>query len=398
MSGGPALSALGLEALTNLRGQGVRSLLALLGIVIGAAAIVALTNLGHLARVETMKRFEQMGIDMLVLRALPTGPGPARLDRFAIEGLPGTDGDVAEATPLAMGRTDVRVLDRLRSATDDFMVVGVTPALFRVAGLTPGAGRILTPLDACVPVAVAGQRAATSLPEGSTPLVPGDRISLSGYVYTIVGVLDPAPVEALSPVDYDTSFLVPLDCARRVLPAGDPTIALVRMNAGVDPDRAGPRVAAALATNSARLNVRSAREMIAAMNRQTALISRLLAGIGGISLVVGGIGVLNVMLMSVLERRREIGVRAALGATPAEIRNMFAIEAAVLSIVGGVLGAALGMGVTFALAALSTWQYTVTWWIPLLGPGIAGLVGGVFGLYPAFAAARVDPIEALRAE
>ena len=398
MRAGPPPAALALEALTNLRGQGARSLLALLGIVIGAAAIVALTNLGHVAQAETLKRFEQMGVDMLVLRGIPAGEGPVRLDRETIERLPASDPDVVEATPLAIGRDGVRPLNRRQVAEEDAMIVAVTPAIFQVAGLDVARGRALGPFDACVPVAVAGSVVARDLTAGQAVLEPGERLSLAGYVFTLVGVLEPAPLEALSPVDYDRSILIPLSCARRALAAGDPTVALVRLQPEADPDRSGPRLAAALGNATATVTVRSAREMIVAMKRQTGLIARLLAGIGGISLVVGGIGVLNVMLMSVMERRREIGLRAALGATPADIRTLFAIEAAILSLGGGMLGAALGMSVTVLFSLLSGWDYVAAWWIPVLGPAVAVLVGGAFGFYPAFAAARVDPIEALRAE
>ena len=135
-----------------------------------------------------------------------------------------------------------------------------------------------------------------------------------------------------------------------------------------------------------------------AMNEQKAVHSRLLAGIGSISLLVGGIGVMNVMLMSVMERRREIGVRMAVGARRRDIRLMFLLESAMLAVCGGALGAAVGVAVTAVIASVSGWDFAVAWWTLPLGPGVAGLVGVAFGLYPAMAASRLDPIEALRAE
>ena len=124
----------------------------------------------------------------------------------------------------------------------------------------------------------------------------------------------------------------------------------------------------------------------------------MLAAIGGISLLVGGIGVMNVMLMSVMERRREIGLRAAIGATPRDLRAMFVIEAGVLALAGGVAGALLGIVSAWLIARGSGWNFSLALYVLPLGPGVAGMVGLAFGLYPAITASRLDPIEALRAE
>ena len=134
------------------------------------------------------------------------------------------------------------------------------------------------------------------------------------------------------------------------------------------------------------------------MKAQAAVQSRLLAAIGGISLLVGGIGVMNVMLMTVMERRREIGLRAAIGARPRDIRLMFLVEGVILSVGGGALGAALGVAATAVVARLSNWTFDVALWVLPLGPGMAAVVGLAFGLYPAIAASRVHPVEALRAD
>ena len=393
---GVSLLALTGAALANLRRHARRSLLALLGVVIGSAAIIALLNLGHIAQLETLKRFEQMGVDMLQVRAAPAGTsGETPLfDRAAIEALALSDREVIKAVPLAMGREPVR----LGGLSADAVILAAPPALFDLAGLIPAQGRRLVSVDACGLVAVAGAGLARDLSAPAAPLAPGARVVVGDYGYTIVGVLPDMMLQALNPADYNRTLIIPLSCAQRVLESAHPSSALVRLQPEADPGAAGARIAQALTTRSARANVRSARELIAAMNRQKAVFANLLAGIGAISLLVGGVGVLNVMLMTVMERRREIGLRAALGATPADIRRLFLIEAALLSVAGGALGAIVGVAATALIGALSGWGFAVALWVLPLGPGMAGIIGVVFGAYPAMAASRIDPIEALRAD
>ncbi|MCL6483471.1 MAG: FtsX-like permease family protein, partial [Janthinobacterium lividum] len=124
--------------------------------------------------------------------------------------------------------------------------------------------------------------------------------------------------------------------------------------------------------------------------------SYLLAGLGGISLLVGGVGVMNVMLMNVSERRREIGVRMALGARPRDIRNLFLLETATLSVAGALLGALLGLIVSYSFTRISGWKFTLVPESLLLGCGSSLLIGLFFGLYPAISAARLQPVQALR--
>ena len=270
--------------------------------------------------------------------------------------------------------------------------------MFALAGLNPVRGRGLVAMDDCGLVAVAGAGLARDLSTPAAPLAPGARVLVGDYGYTIVGVLPEMMLQTLNPADYNTTLIIPLSCAQRVLESARPSSALVRLRPEADPGAVGARISQALVTPSARPNVRSARELIEAMNRQKAVFANLLAGIGAISLLVGGVGVLNVMLMTVMERRREIGLRAALGATPADIRRLFLIEAAMLSIAGGALGAIVGVASTALIGMLSGWGFAIAFWVLPLGPGMAGVIGVLFGAYPAVAASRIDPIEALRAD
>jgi putative ABC transport system permease protein len=132
------------------------------------------------------------------------------------------------------------------------------------------------------------------------------------------------------------------------------------------------------------------------MEDQSVILSVFLGLIGGVSLIVGGIGVMNIMLVSVRERRREIGIRMAVGAKRYDIGALFLIEAVMLSVIGGLLGVMMGILITYVLAVIWHWSFTLSLWPPLAGFSVSVLVGIFFGFYPAYQAARLDPIEALR--
>ena len=208
----------------------------------------------------------------------------------------------------------------------------------------------------------------------------------------MIGVLAPVPYTALDPADFNDAVLIPLSGARRVMSPADPATALMRLRPGADVKATGERVSKALANAGAELQVTSARDLIREMNAQKAIHSRLLTAVGAISLLVGGIGVMNVMLMGVMERRKEIGLRAAIGATPAELRLMFLAEAVTLALAGGVAGLVLGLAAAAITARASGWTFSLALYVLPLGPGVAALVGVAFGLYPAIKASRLVPL------
>lgn len=384
------LTKLALEAVANLRGQGRRSVLALLGIVIGSAAIVALMNIAYIAQIEAMKSFRQTGVDILAVQA----EGAAGLDPARIDAVVKMDTAALSAAPLATAMLEAGA----NGKTSNVTVAGVTPAISTLAGLSTSSGRLLRELDDCSQVAVLGPKAALNLSSPGAAMMPGSLIRIGSYAFTVVGVLTQTPPQALSPVQYDNSVLIPLTCARRVMASDTATGALIRLQPEADTEAAVIRYTAALSTPQAPVRVQDARSMIQAMKKQMAMLGGVLVAIGSISLLVGGVGVMNVMLMTVMERRREIGLRAAIGATPGDIRMMFLIEAVVLALGGGVLGDVLGVGLTWLATLFLPFEFAVNWGVMILGAGVAASVGLVFGLYPAIAASRILPIEALRGD
>jgi putative ABC transport system permease protein len=388
------LGALVAEAFDNLYAQRQRSALALLGILIGTASIVAMLTIGHMAQRETLKLFKDMGVDMVVLRATPAGGVPSGLDPQAVVALPAHDPSVLAAAPLAMDRATVLAGAR----TESLAVLGVTAGIADLAGLKLRQGRFIAPVDGDSLVAVVGSAAADKLSAPGAPMAPGGRLRVNGYVYTVIGVLEPAPATTLNPADFNTVVVVPLAAAPRIMMAPAPGVAMVRLRPGTDAKAAADRLIQALANPTLTLQAQSAQELIKTLNAQKAIHNRLLTAIGAISLLVGGIGVMNVMLMGVMERRREIGLRAAIGAAPRDLQVMFLIEAATLAFVGGAAGLLFGLLAALAAATLSHWSFAIPLYVLPLGPGVAALVGIAFGLYPAVKASRLDPIEALHAD
>jgi len=202
----------------------------------------------------------------------------------------------------------------------------------------------------------------------------------------------------LTPVIVDESVMLPIGGIRRLRP--DMEIASVIGKASATSDL--PAAAEALRdylsgwANGSEVEVHIPQHLLDGLKRQASTFTYLLAGLGGISLLVGGVGVMNVMLMNVSERRREIGVRMALGARPRDIRHLFLLEAAALSIAGAVLGGILGLAAAYVFTRFSGWQFLFTPESLLLGCGSSLLIGLFFGLYPAISAARLQPAQALR--
>lgn len=392
--------ALVADALGNLRAVQQRSLLALLGIGIGTAAVIAMLAIGDAAKRQALDQFRAMGTDMLAIQADTAQAGrPAPLMPGDAAALLGRSGLVAIA-PIAVTGMEL-AHGRARAVAS---VAGVTGDLAPVARLRVAEGRFLSTFDGPQTFVVLGGGLARKLGgnggrNGSGPAV-GDDLRLGGYRYTVVGILEETVPNPLLPVDLNGAALVPLPGLRRI--AADTGIAalVARMAPGTDDDAVRHAVAAHFADvpHSRPVVIQSARQMIAAMAEQMQVYTLLLSAVGGISLIVGGVGVMNVMLMSVVERRREIGIRLALGARPRDILGMFLVEASVLSLGGGVLGTALGITAAAVYAHSAGWSFALPAAALPLGLGMSVLVGLVFGILPALRASRLDPIQALRGE
>jgi putative ABC transport system permease protein len=228
----------------------------------------------------------------------------------------------------------------------------------------------------------------------------GENLKIDNRIYTVIGYLDEISAGGLRSFEPNEAIFVHLTTLLRVQASSEISNILAKVREGSSNDSAKVQVNEFFVRHPQIKDVliTSPEEMIAQMEKQMKLYTLLLGAIGSISLIVGGVGVMNVMLVSVAERRREIGIRRALGAKRADIKSQFLIESMILSLVGGVLGILLGLGVSFALAHFAKWQFSVSYAAVMLGFGVSSAVGIFFGYYPAHQASKLDPIIALRSD
>lgn len=385
------------EAFVSLRSLGKRSVLALSGIVIGSSSVIALINIGHNAADDASAIFKALGTDTIVIyvpandaahRSTLTSKDIVRLQ----EGVP----TVMRIAAISTSSSSVVVGGRSESA----MLVGTTPALSDTLRMTMREGRFLSRFDSLETFAVVGDTLAQALGTPEKPLQVGEKIRIGHYQFVVIGITQQQSPSMLISVSVNDSIFIPLEGMRRIV--ASPWVSQVVAQAVPEADVSD--VAAHLVTELkvlmgiSEFNAQLAQQFIDAMAHQNRTFTYLLMGLGLISLIGGGVGVMNVMLMNVSERRREIGIRVALGARRKDIRNLFLLEAVTLTALGALGGAVLGVGAAYGYAAFSGWQFSLASISLPLGVGSTLLTGLFFGLYPAISASRLLPVQALRDE
>lgn len=395
---GPSLQQRLLEPLNSLILLGRRAVLALLGIAVGCGSVVALLNVGHNAETEAMGVFRGMGSDLLVATVQnrmgnhAMSSAPADLDIPVLrKNLP----DIKAATPLIVTSTEARLRGRSLST----MVVGSRAELSDVLELKLAQGRYLSDFDEQSTYIVLGANVAEQWTSQGGVAALGERVQVSGYLFEIVGILQLQGRNPLVPVSVDDSILMPISGMRRVMPAPQIVSVIARNSSSDTLMQTGSQLKDYLTPLMPKLDidVQIPQQLLEGMAQQSRMFSWLLAGLGGISLLVGGVGVMNVMVMNVSERRREIGVRMALGARPRDIAGLFLLEAVVLSACGALIGAVCGVAAAWLFVFFSDWStFSLSVLSLPLGIGSSLAIGLFFGLNPAMTAARLEPVQALR--
>jgi putative ABC transport system permease protein len=374
----------------GLRARPARTVLSALGVAIGVAAMVAVLGISSSSRAKLDDQLSALGTNLFSASAAPSPAGdavPLPVNSTArLERLPG----VEAATSVA----DLPELGVYRNALIDPGLTGgmtVTVAelnLLQVLAATMRTGDWLDPVTAAFPATVLGAAAAERLGVAE----PGALVRIGDRNAVVTGILDPLP---LAP-ELDHAALIGAAVATSDFGfAGNPT----RLYQRIDEDRiarVSPLIPAAVRPDDpGRVAVSRPSDALAAVDAVDAGFTSMLVGLGSIALLVGAIGVANTMIISVIERRREIGLRRALGATRGHIRLQFLIEALVLSALGGVAGAGLGAAVTAIIAAPNGWPVVVPPLVLVAGVASTLIVGAAAGLYPAVRAARTPPHTAL---
>ena len=383
------------EAASSLLAAKQRTLLALIGIAIGIGSVIAMISIGLIARDEALKQFQELGTDILTIKLEHRGPA-RNLSTISPEqardviGLP----TIAAAAPYAVSYARIALP---RRPPKDAVLIGATASLPDLNKLELESGRHISDLDLRRYFCVIGPEIAAELRNIGTSSPIGETLEANGNVYTIVGVLQRTP-QGMRDFDSSRAIIIPLSTARRVFRRPE----IRNITARMSPETHHLVAERDIMGYFQRLlpgievRVRSAEHLIEQMHKQMRLFALLLGSVGGISLLVGGIGVMNVMLVSVSERRQEIGIRRALGARRTDIQSQFLIESIVLSLAAGVVGVGAGVGATWIICQMTDWAFQISMLAVGLGIGVASAAGIFFGFYPAYRAARLDPVETLR--
>jgi putative ABC transport system permease protein len=377
---------------SGLRTRPLRVVLSALGIAIGIAAMMAVVGISASSREDLRRQLDSLGTNLLTV-----GPGQSffgdasHLPDTAVS-MVGRIGPVTSVT--ATGRvTSARVYrnDKIPTGqTGGIAVLAARSDLLSTVGATVHSGTWLNDATVRYPAVVLGSRAAARLGLGAT--AADVMVWLGGHWFSVVGILDPV---ALAP-ELDSAALIGWSAATSALNFdGYPTTIYTR--AIPSQVEAVQAVLAATANPSAPNEVKVSRpsDALAAQQAADQTFTALLLGLGAVALLVGGVGVANTMVISVLERRSEIGLRRSLGATRGQIRVQFLAESLLLSALGGIAGVLLGLAVTFLYASTQDWPTVVPLWAAGGGLVATLLIGAVAGLYPAIRASRMSPTVAL---
>ena len=385
------------EAGNSLRSVLARSALALVGIVVGIGAVIAMVSTGQIVKAESLKQFLELGTDIVTIRRQYTRVRGRALHIHLsdVNGLPANVPTIESAAASIDSNTPIRYRGQ---ELGQGIAFGVTGAFFDLSKLPLAEGRLVSDLDRHRFYCVAGASVAQAIRDASAAPAIGQQVRVFGRLCEVVGVLKSVPPLAVGRmlVPNDTVFM-PIVAAMRS-GAGGIREAVARVREGVEPEVAQRDVQAFFSRIRPELqvNVITASQLLARMRSQGQLFTLLLGTIAAISLIVGGVGVMNVMLLSVRERRGEIGLRRAIGARRSDVQQQFVIESAALSLCGGVLGVALGVAAAWGVCQFAGWPFSVSTTAILVGVAVAVTIGVFFGLYPAYRASMLDPIEALR--
>ena len=386
-------------AVKAIAGNKMRSFLTILGVVIGVVAIVVLVSIGQGANSSVVESIEGMGSNLITANINARRMNPIDLDSL---------NELAQNEAISYVAPIASVSGTVKAGTttyDDGVVQGTTPGYESIRNWTVAEGRFLQQpdIDNRSFVAVIGSEAATEM-YGTTHAV-GETFSLNGYTITVVGVLEAVGSSASG--SNDNQILIPFTLAQRLSNQTSISSFYVSAASSAQVEQAQAAVESYLEKAFENYNTRSfgtqysvfnQTEMLSTLNETTNTLTLMLGGIAAISLLVGGIGIMNIMLVSVSERTREIGIRKAIGAARGNILTQFLIESLVVSLMGGLLGLAISVVAVKALAPVLQMTLTIPVNVAWMAIGFSVFIGVVFGMYPANKASKLRPIQALHYE
>jgi putative ABC transport system permease protein len=402
-----------IESIESLLHHKLRTVLTLLGMIFGVGAVIAMLSIGKGAEREALQMIDSMGLRNIIVKAKTFDEGKLKEIRESSIGLTLQDLNAARETlPFLSTYSATRQVDVYalfsHTGTCDAGVWGVTPTHKKMANLGIKKGRFLLPLDETTyaQVCVIGSRVAQVLFPGENPI--GKHIKINHAWMTVVGIIKDKTLikeefQGISLKGEQNNIYIPLQTALKMFRFNPMESEIDEFRVQLKKGISSTAAAAALTHLMKRRHKETddyemvVPEALLEQHRKTQdIFTIVMACIAGISLLVGGIGIMNIMLATVLERTREIGLRRAVGARQKDIKRQFILETFAVSAAGGLLGILFGFALSIAIAAFTGWPVGWSLSAVMLSVGVCAVIGLVFGIYPAVQASGLDPIEALR--
>ncbi len=387
-------------ALSRLRTSRLRAALTMLGVIIGVASVVALVGVGQGTTSNITTRLASLGTNLLTVS--PTGRGGTTSTNLTLDDAAA----IGKLTSVAAVAPEISTTQTIKAGTssESVTVVGTTSAYGTVRAYSVWQGTFLTDVsvDRKLRVVVLGATTATNLGLDASSL--GTQVSIGGLPFQVIGIMQAKGGAGFQ--NPDDQVVVPVSVAQKYFVGGQSVRSIGVSVAQPDEMTAASSAITALLTErhgatssgTTDFNVFNQTQLLDAASSISGTLTLLLGGIASISLVVGGIGIMNIMLVSVRERTREIGIRKAVGARGRDILAQFLVEALTLSLLGGLIGIAVGLAASAVIGQIAGWGFAFNPATVAVAVLFSLLVGVVFGVWPARQAARLDPISALRYE
>lgn len=387
------------ESLINLFSAKLRSILAILGVLVGTSAVVALMASSRLATDHALAQFKSLGTNLLAMDIRDKEERPAKSsfdnNQLTLDQMPSllkASPEIVTVAPYISFYQPIVLFGKPIGGD----VLAATYELQSTAKIELTQGRFVSFLDQNQFYCVIGSDIAKAFREHYINPI-GQQIKVGNELFTVIGVAAPWKTNLFLLVDLNRSVIIPLKTAYLVQDRLQIRNILFRLGKNPNLPEIQERITKTidrLLTNK-KLHFRNPEQIIELIGQERKTFDNLLIAIGCIALVVGGIGVMNIMLVSVVERRREIGIRMAVGARRRDILAMFLLESVMLTVFGGLIGIVLGLSVTYILAYVAAWGFHFYFMPPFLGFVVSVLVGILSGFYPAWRASKLDPIVCL---